>query len=111
MAISVAWTVNSFAVTTSSQQIPFTVQTGSTVPYGTYARDLVVTNGGTASIFVSLGTGVTSASTTASFLVPGGGTALLTQCQINQSANVIGYVIGSAASTVSVGFATNVAYI
>jgi hypothetical protein len=55
--------------------------TTSTALYTTassgYQRDLVVTNGGASTCFISAGTGVTSASTTVSFAVPTGQSLVL----------------------------------
>jgi hypothetical protein len=56
-----------------------------------------------------MGTGTTGSATTSSFLLPVGGTLLVTQCQLTASA-LIGAVTPGTAS-VSVGYATNVSYI
>jgi hypothetical protein len=102
VALSVAYqTVASFTASSTSL---YTVPSSTTVAYGSYARDLVITNSGTAGVYVSLGTGATSAATASSFAIPAGGSVLLTQCQV--PASTIIYGIASAASTVSIGFAT-----
>ena len=111
MAISVAWQTVASIAATSTVSTFYTVPSASTVSFGTYARDLVVTNSGTSgTVFVSLGAAgaVTAA---AGFQVPTGGTVILTQCQVPAGA-VIGVAnTTSTAVNVSAGFATNVAYI
>lgn len=105
MAISVAW--QTIATVTSAATV-YTIPSGTSSSYGTYARDLVVCNSGTATLFVGLSSGTVSATTT-SFQVPAGGTVLLTQCQVPAGV----YVSATAATgtgQISVGFATNVNY-
>jgi hypothetical protein len=109
VAISVAWVVNGSAVTSAATASLYTIPSASTAPYGAYARDLVVTNGGPSTVFLSMGTGTTGSATTSSFLLPSGGTLLVTQCQLTASA-LIGAVTPGTAS-VSIGYATNVSYI
>lgn len=107
MAIAVQWQTVVTGITTATNV--YTVPSASTVPYGTYARDLVVNNSGTATVFVGLGATASTATTAASFLIPAGGSVILTQCQVPAGA-VVSAVAANPAS-VSVGFATNVAYI
>ena len=109
MAISVAWQTVAGGITTSAQQI-YTIPSSSTVSFGSYARDLVVTNSGTATVFIGLSNSGTVATSAASFQVPTGGTLLLTQCQVPASA-VLSALTGAGTTSVSVGFATNVSYI
>lgn len=106
MAISVAWQTVS-TITAGSSTSLYTVP--STGAFSTYARDLVITNGGTVNSFVSLGASASAASTAASFVVPPGGTVLLTQCQV-PAASII-YGMSNGASPISIGYATNVSYI
>jgi hypothetical protein len=107
VAISVAWqTTATFTTTTSLYTVP------SSGNYGTYARDLVITNSGTAVCYVSCGTAVSSAVTTSSFVLPAGGTLLLTQCQVPASSIIYGVqYVATTTSSVSIGYATNVAFI
>lgn len=74
-----------------------------------YQRDLIVTNSGTANIWVALGSGATSAATTSSFQVPTGGSLVLTQCQAPTSAKL--YAISSGTSSVSLGWGSVVSVI
>lgn len=107
MAISVAW--QTVATVNSSSSGLYTVP--STGNYGTYARDLVVTNSGTATIFIGLGaSGSLTSTTLASFAIPTGGSAILTQCQVPASSVVSG-IVASGTGQASIGFATNVAYV
>jgi hypothetical protein len=105
VAISVAWqTVSSV----TSAATVYTIPSASTAAYGLYARDLVINNSGTVTLFVGLSSGTVSATTT-SFQVPAGGTVLLTQCQVPSGL----YVSATAATgtgSISVGYATNVNY-
>ena len=89
--------------------------TVGTVPssgnFSTYARDLVVTNSGTATCYVGVGPAVTQAVTTSSFAIPSGGSVILTQCQVPASTVVAGVqAVATTTSQVSIGFATNVAF-
>lgn len=109
MAIAVAWqTVASIAATSTVSTFYTVPSTGS---YGTYARDLVINNSGTAGtafVCLSAAGAVTAA---AGFQVPTGGTVILTQCQVPAGA-VIGVANTTASAiTMSAGFASNVAYV
>lgn len=111
MAISVSWAAT--ATLTTAPTCFYTVPSASTVPYGAYARDMVITNSGSGTIFVAVG-GTTAATSVSGFQLPAGGSVILTQCQVPQGL----FVSGAAASTattstylVSLGFGTNVAYI
>lgn len=110
MAISVAW--QTVASVTTAPTLFYTVPSASTVPYGVYARDMVITNSGAGTIYVSLAPSSTAATSVGGFQVPVGGTVLLTQCQV-PSGSVVGAAAASTAVTnqVSLGWATNVAYI
>lgn len=110
MAISVAWQTT---VTFSSATTPcYTVPTASTASFGTYARDLVITNGGTVALYTNLQPLTSNAATTtASFYLPAGGTLILTQCQVPGGAGVSMIPISSGTCTASIGYATNVSYI
>jgi hypothetical protein len=86
------------------------VPTSSTVLYTTpastvqtYIRDLILTNAGTTTIFLSLGTGVSSAATTSSFVVPTGGSVVLTQCGVPNSGIIYG-ISPTNAGVLSVGY-------
>lgn len=105
MAISVAW--QTVASVTSAAAF-YTVPSASTAAYGSYARDLVLTNSGTVTLFVGLSSGTVSATTT-SFQVPTGGTVLLTQCQV-PSGGIVSATAPTGTGSLSVGFATNVNY-
>lgn len=118
MAISVAWqTVVTVGTAQTSNQL-YTVP-ASTASTFAYARDLVCTNSGAATILVGLSTASGAVATsTGSFQVPAGGTVILTQCQVpNSTAASSSGVISAttlttaATSQLSIGFATNVAYI
>ena len=103
MAISVAWqTVSSFTTTAAL----------FTTPSTGYVRDLVLTNSGTATVFVSAGPAASSAVTTSSFGIPTGGTVLLTQCQVPASTIIYGVQgVATTTSYLSIGYATNVSYV
>jgi len=79
--------------------------TTSTALYTTatsgYQRDLVVTNGGASTCFISAGTGVSSASTTVSFAVPSG-QQLVLQGQVPNSTIVYGFAAASPAGGLNV---------
>lgn len=108
MAIAASYVLNGVTVNTSSGALYTVPSAGANT--NAYLRDLVLTNAGTTSIFLSLGTGATSAATTSSFVVPTGGSVILTQCQVPAGGIVFGVSPGSAGA-LSVGYATNVAYI
>jgi hypothetical protein len=78
-----------------------------------YQRDLIVTNSGASTCFISAGTGVTSASTTVSFAVPSGGTVLLTECQVPNSTILFGFAAASPAGglNVSIGYGSVVSVV
>lgn len=108
MAIAVAWaTTTTFSGATTPA---YTVPTASTVPYGSYARDLVINNSGTVSIFANLNPASNAATTTASFLIPAGGTVILTQCQV-PGGSAVNLIPASGTAAASIGWATNVSYI
>lgn len=108
MAISVAWqTVVTFSAATTPA---YTVPTSATVLFGAYARDLVINNSGTVGVFANLNPAANAATTTASFLIPAGGTVILTQCQVPGGSNV-NLIPQSGTASASIGWATNVAYI
>ena len=106
MAISVAWQTTA-TITANTSTALYTVPSSGN--FGTYARDLVVCNGGTGTCYVAVGSIVTSAATTTSFAVPAGGTVILTQCAVPTTAAIFG--MAPYAAPVSIGFATNVMYI
>ena len=108
MAISVAWVVNSTAVT--SQNSIYTVPSSTSATYA-YARDLVITNSGANTVFVAVNANAAAATTTGSFAIPTGGTVLLTQCQVPGGSIVNATCPTVGGSSVSIGYATNVAYI
>lgn len=92
-------TVTTFSSSTALYTVP------STGNFGTYARDLVITNSGTVSAFFAVGTGASSAATTSSFVVPSGGSVILTECQVPASAIIYG-IPQSGTASASIGFAT-----
>jgi hypothetical protein len=100
VAIAATWAVASTAVTTTAGTV-YTTTAG-------YKRDLVVTNSGTATIFVGLGAS-NVATSVASFQVPAGGTVILTQCQVPASTPVTACT-GAGSSTISVGYGSLVNY-
>lgn len=106
MAIATQWVASSIAVATSSTSVYTTV--AATV--SSYLRDLVVTNSGAYPVCVSMGTSATAAVIASSFFLPPGGTVVLTQSQVPNAAKIYGIAVGTA-SSLSVGYATNVAYI
>jgi hypothetical protein len=118
VAISVAWQTVVTVGTAQTSNSLYTVP-ASTASSFAYARDLVCTNSGAATILVGLTTSASpAATTTGSFEIPAGGTLLLTQCQVpNGTASSTSGVISActlttvATSQLSIGFATNVAYI
>lgn len=101
MALAANWVVTNAAITTSVAQI-YTTPT-------TYIRDLVVTNAGTTSCYVGLSTDGTVATSAASFKVPGGGSVILTQCQVPTGA-VLSALTGAGSTTVDVGYGSLVNY-
>lgn len=108
MAISVAW--QTVVTVATSNGALYTVPSSTAASFA-YARDLVLTNSGATTIFVNAtGAGSPVATTTGSYQVPSGGTLLLTQCQVPNGAVVSALSPGTAGS-LSIGYATNVAYI
>lgn len=106
VAIATQWVVVNSTVGTSSSS----VYTTAAAAVSSYLRDLVINNSGAAPVSISFGTAATSAATASSFAVPAGGTVILTQCQVPNGSTIWG-IAPAANSTISVGYATNVAYI
>lgn len=106
MAISVSWQTVASIAATSTVSTFYTVPSSTASSYGTYARDLVITNSGTSgTVFVCLSAAgaVTAA---AGFQIPTGGTVVLTQCQVPGGA-VVGVANTTAtAISVSAGYAS-----
>lgn len=107
MAIAVAW--QTVASVTSTAGTVYTTSAATAATYGS-ARDLVITNSGTITVFVGL-SAANVATTVAAYQIPTGGTLILTQCQIPNSLPVSAVLNGSGTGQVSIGYATNVAYI
>jgi hypothetical protein len=108
VAISVAWQTTATFTTTKAL---YTTATATATTFA-YARDLVLCNAGTATVFVAAGPAVTSAVTTSSFGIPAGGSIILTQCQVPVSTIIFGVQsVATTTSFLSIGFATNVSYI
>jgi hypothetical protein len=112
VAISVAWqTTATFTTTLALYTVP-TAAFAATAGTFLYPRDLVITNSGTATIFVSMGSSATSAATTSSFQIPTGGTVVLTQCQVPAGAVIFGVqAVATTPSQASIGYGTNVSYV
>lgn len=112
MAINATWlTTATFTTTAALYTVP-TAAFAATAGTYLYPRDLVITNSGTATCWVSVGPQVTSAVTTSSFMIPTGGTVILTQCQIPPSTIVFGcQSVATTTSQVSIGYGTNVSYV
>jgi hypothetical protein len=89
MAIAATYFTAVTAAATTSTSVYTTSATG-------YQRDLVVSNGGASTCFISAGTGVTSASTTVSFAVPSGGQLVL-QGLVPNSTILYGFAAASPA--------------
>ena len=100
MAIAASYQTAVTAAATTSTALWTSPTTG-------YQRDLVVTNGGASTCFISAGTGVSSASTTVSFAVPTG-QQLVLQGQIPNSTILFGFAAASPAGglNVSIGYAS-----
>lgn len=96
MAIAATYVVTATSVSTSAVQL-------YTVPSTGYNRDLVVTNAGTVTVFAGLSTSGTVATSVASFQIPGGGSVVLTQCQVPAGA-VLSALTGAGSGYVSVGY-------
>jgi len=103
LAVSYFTTVTNVTTTTA-------LYTTTTTP--AYQRDLVVNNGGTAAIYVSLGAAVTSAVTTSSFALQSGQSVCL-MGQVPTSTIVYGVVAvsGNTASAINLGWASVVSVI
>ena len=101
MAIAATWLTTATNITTSTA-----LYTTSTTAY---ARDLVITNAGTNSGYVSVGTGVTSAAATAGYVIPAGGSVILTQCQVPTSTIIYGY--SASGTNFSIGQGSLVTYV
>jgi hypothetical protein len=105
------------ALAVSYQTVVTANATTSTALYTTsttgYQRDLVVTNGGASTCFISAGTGVSSASTTVSFGVPTGASLVLTQTQVPNSTILYGFAAATPAGglSVSIGYASVVSVV
>lgn len=106
MAIAAAWQTVASVTTTAGTVYTTNASTASTFAYG---RDLVVTNSGTATVFVGIGAS-NVATSVASFSIPAGGTLILTQCQVPGGVPVSACT-GAGSSQVSIGYALNVAYV
>jgi hypothetical protein len=107
VAISVAW--QTVATGISSSTLVYTTPAATASTFG-YARDLVINNSGSVLTYVSLGASGTSAAAATSFAVPSGGSVVLTQCGVPNGAKIYAFP-SSGTTSVSVGYATNVAYI
>lgn len=108
MAISAQWVVNATAVTSANSI--YTVPANTSATYA-YARDLVITNSGVNTVYVAVNTNAAAATTTGSFAIPTGGSVILTQCQVPGGSIINATCPTAAGSNVSIGYATNVAYI
>ena len=89
MAIAATYFTTVTAAATTSTSVYTTSATA-------YQRDLVITNGGASTCFVSAGTGVSSASTTVSFAIPSGGQLVL-QGTVPNSTLIYGFAAASPA--------------
>jgi hypothetical protein len=105
MAISAQWSASTAVTTTAA-----TVYTTAAATVSSYLRDLVVTNSGANTIFVGIGAS-NVATSVASFGIPAGGSLVLTQCQVPNATPITAICGLAAGSSVSIGYATNVAYI
>lgn len=105
MALAVAYqTTVTYSTSTALWTVP------SSGAYGTYARDVVITNSGAALSYISAGTAASAAATASSFAIPPGGSVVLTQCQVPAGTIFYGIAAPSTAST-SIGFASVVSVI
>jgi hypothetical protein len=106
VALAVAYSTVVTAAATTSTAL-YTTSTSA------YQRDLVVTNSGASTCFISAGTGVSSASTTVSFAVPSGGSLLLTECAVPNSTILYGFAAASPAGglNVSIGYGSVVSVV
>ena len=101
MAIATTWLTTATSITSST--VLYTVNTS-----GAYARDLVITNSGANLGYVTVGASASSAAAATGFVLPAGGTVILTQCAIPSSAKIYGFA--SSATNFSIGYASNVTY-
>jgi hypothetical protein len=101
VALAVAYQTVITSVTNSSLALWTSPSTG-------YVRDVVITNSGASTLFVSSGTGVSSASTTVSFGIPTG-QSLVLEGQLPSSTIFYGFSGGTAAA--SIGYASVVSVI
>ena len=86
------------------------VYTTAAATVSSYLRDMVLTNSGTATVFVAFGTAATSALTASSFAIPTGGSVVLTQCQV-PNGGIIYAQGGGSPATLSVGYGSVVSVI
>lgn len=100
MAIAATWLTTATNITTSAA-----LYTTST----TYNRDLVITNAGTATGYVTVGVSASSAAAATGFVLPAGGTAILTQCQVPASTIIYGF--SASGTNFSIGYGSLVNYI
>lgn len=103
MALSVAYQTVVTNITTTTAL--WTSPTAATLPY---VRDLVVTNSGASTLFVSCGAAAASAVTTSSFQIPTGQSIVL-MGQLPASSILYGVSSGTAAA--SIGYASVVSVI
>ena len=106
MAIAAAYQTTVTNITTSKALYTTATSTAASFAYG---RDLVVTNNGPSTLFISAGPAASSAVTTSSFGIPTGGSVVLTQCQVPASTILFGVSSGTAAA--SIGYASVVSVI
>ena len=100
MALAVAYTT---AITNITSSVALW-----TSPSTGYVRDVVVTSSGASTLFVSAGTGASSAASTSSFGIPTGQSIVL-EGQLPASTIFFGYSAGTAAA--SIGYASVVSVI
>lgn len=103
MALAVAYFTSQTNVVGSTQIGTWTAPT-------TYVRDLVIANGGTTAVYVSVGTAVTSASSTSSMQIPAGQSVCL-MGPVPTSAVAYAIAGTGTVSTVSLGWASVVSVI
>lgn len=95
---TVTFTTTAALYTTSSTSLP--------------GRDLVITNSGAGTCYVACGAPTTAAVTTSSFVIPTGGSVVLTQCQIPASLKIWGCQdVATNTQSVSIGYASVVSVI
>jgi len=105
VAIAATYFTTATAAATTSTNL-------GTVSTSGYNRDLVVSNGGASTCFISAGTGVSSASTTVSFAVPSG-QQLVLQGQVPNNTILFGFAAATPAGglNISLGWASVVSVI